>query len=90
MAVIATTHMNLVRARRQMETAFVANDWERVKEWDQQLTMQLNNAFDDPLRDNDLLVKELERILGLYAEMVESLPPSVNEPWVTTESSHHP
>lgn len=90
MSVIATTHMNLIRARRQMETAFMENDWERVKEWDQLLTAQLNSAFDDPHRDNDLLVKELEKILGLYADMVESLPPSINEPWMQSETTSNP
>lgn len=85
MTVIATSHFNLALSRRRMQNAFVAQDWANVKHWDRLLTQQLNDAFEDPARDNELLVRELEKILGLYAEMVECLPACGDEQWLTPE-----
>lgn len=85
MTVIATSHFNLALTRRRMQTAFIAQDWDNVKHWDRLLTQQLNDAFEDPARDNELLVRELEKVLGLYAEMVECLPAGADEQWLTPE-----
>lgn len=81
MSVVTVSQMNLMRTRRQMREAFLAQDWDTVQQWDQLLAVQLNKAFDDPERDNTLLIKELEHILGLYADMVESLPDEVSAAW---------
>ncbi len=82
MSVVSMSHLNLLRARKQMEKAFNDCDWDAVKEWDVLLTHQLNQAFDDPTRDNQLLVEELESILGLYAKMVSVLPDVATQSWL--------
>lgn len=79
MNVIPTSHMALVRARKQMEQAFDHSDWAKMKEWDSLLSHQLNLAFDDDNRDHKLLVGELERILGLYSAMTRCLPEAATE-----------
>lgn len=85
MNVIPTTHLALVRARKQMEAAFLRSDWDAVKEWDGRLSHQLNNAFDDDRRDHSLLVGELEKILGLYSSMTRSLPDATAQQWLRPE-----
>lgn len=85
MNVIPTSHMALVRARKQMEQAFSRNDWEAVKEWDTLLSHQLNQAFDDGNRDHGLLVGELEKILGLYSSLTRCLPEATAEQWLRPE-----
>lgn len=87
MSVVSISHLNLLRARKQMEKAFQQNDWDAVKEWDVLLTHQLTQAFDDPARDNRLLVDELEHILGLYAKMVSVLPEAATGNWLRPELS---
>lgn len=85
MNVIPTTHMALVRARKQMEAAFMRSDWDAVKHWDGLLSNQLNEAFDDDHRDHSLLVGELEKILGLYSSMTRSLPEATARQWLRPE-----
>lgn len=82
MNVVSLTHLNLRRARKQMEQAFHAGDWDAVKEWDALMTSQLTSAFDDPQRDNSRLVAELESVLELYAEMVSALPEAATQGWL--------
>lgn len=82
MNLITATYMNLTRARRQMQEAFLTQNWADVEEWDQLLTVQMNRAFEDPQRDNALLVRELEKILSLYAEMAEFLPAANCDQWL--------
>lgn len=83
--VVSLSYLNLIRARKQMEKAFVANDWDAVKEYDALVTHQLTQAFDDPDRDNRMLVDELEYVLGLYARMVEALPAAATQGWLNPE-----
>lgn len=85
MNVVSVSHLNLLRARKQMEKAFRKQDWDAVKEWDVLLTHQLTQAFDDPQRDNQVLVEELESILGLYATMVSALPDAATQDWLRPE-----
>jgi hypothetical protein len=74
MSVIAVSHVALARARRDLEKAYLAGDWDHVRLCDRQLGHQLNLAFADEHRNNRALVEELERVLGLYARMVTALP----------------
>lgn len=85
MNIIPATHMALVRARRDMEKAFHKNDWNAIKDWDQFLSAQLNQAFDDPNRDRKLLAKELGAILALYSEMSKALPEETAQKWIKAE-----
>lgn len=86
MAVISATHLNLVRARREMQNAFKHQDWEAVKDWDQLLSVQLGHAFDDPQKDHSLLVSELQKVLALYGQMVHALPDAAIAHWRQPES----
>lgn len=81
MALISAAHLNLVRARREMQKAFSQKDWEAVKDWDQLLSVQLGRAFDDPQRDHALLVSELQKVLALYGQMVHALPEAAVSHW---------
>ena len=74
---VSFTQLNLVRARKALMSAHRKRDWDAVKRCDLALTQQLDQAFDDPNRDQVSLVGELEAILGLYAEMVTTLPDDV-------------
>lgn len=86
MTVVSAAHLNLVRARREMEKAFQRQDWDGVKDCDQLLSVQLNHAFDDDTRDSRSLVNELERVLSLYATIVHALPQATAEQWLKPES----
>lgn len=86
MSVISAAHLNLVRARREMQNAFKQQDWEAVKDWDQLLSVQLSHAFDDPQRDHNLLVSELQKVLALYGQMVHALPDAAVAQWRQPES----
>lgn len=77
MSIVTASHLALVRARRQLEKAYIDNDWNAVRQWDRQIGEQLNSAFGDEHRDTRALVSELERVLGLYARMVKTLPVEV-------------
>lgn len=85
MNVVPTSHMALVRARKQMEQAFQRNEWSAVREWDTLLSYQLNQAFDDENRDHALLAGELEKILGLYSSMTRTLPEATAQQWLRPE-----
>ncbi|WNO07940.1 hypothetical protein [Teredinibacter sp. KSP-S5-2] len=74
MSVISASHFSLVRARRELEKAYDCEDWEAVRQWDQDLGVMLNRAFDDEDRDTRALVGELEKVLSLYATIVSSMP----------------
>jgi len=85
MNLVPVSQLNLVRARREMEKAYQAGDWQGVQDWDQMVALQLNQAFDDPDRDHKMLVSELEKILLLYSQMVRSLPETLAEGWLRPE-----
>lgn len=82
MNLVPVSHISLVRTRREMEKAFSSADWDAVKDWDQLLTFQLNQAFDDPARDHKMLVGELEKVLALYSDMVRNLPDATAHAWL--------
>jgi hypothetical protein len=85
MNVIPISHIALVRARKSMERAYRNNDWVAVREWDAELSQQLNQAFDDTGRDHALLVSELEKILALYSALTRALPEATVEQWLRPE-----
>lgn len=87
MSVVALSYVNLVRTRKQMEQAFASSDWDSLEGWDMLLTQQLNAAFDDPKRDNNVLVAELETILSLYSRVVDCLPEATAQQWMSPELS---
>lgn len=78
-SIIPTSHMALVRARRNMEKSFQQNDWSAIKDWDLFLSTQLNQAFDDPKRDHNLLAKELSTILALYSDLTRAMPEQIDQ-----------
>lgn len=82
MKLVSASLVNVKRARREMERAFTLGDWEGVKRWDGLVGEGLDKAFDDPSRDNAGLVDELEKILGLYAQIVIGLPEQTAEQWL--------
>lgn len=82
MKIIPASLVNVMRARREMERAFAQGQWEAVKEWDKKVGQCLDAAFDDPERDNRVLVDELEKVLALYAQMVSHLPEHTAQQWL--------
>ncbi len=87
MNLISASLVNVKRARREMERAFTAGNWDGVKHWDGLVGKGLDAAFDDPARDNVGLVEELEKILGLYAQIVIGLPEQTAEQWLNSPLS---
>lgn len=85
MSVVPVSPLSLIRTRRAMEKSFSNADWDSVKDWDQLLAFQLNQAFDDPARDHKMLVGELEKVLALYSDMMRSLPQVTMESWLQPE-----
>ncbi len=83
MTLITASLVEVMRARRGMEQAFEQNDWDAIKAWDTKVAPCLDAAFDDPERDNSLLVSELEKILKLYAAMVAHLPEHTAKQWLS-------
>ena len=78
MSIVNASQFALRRARQELEKAFHHCEWEDVRRWDVELGQSLNAAFDDENRDTPALVNELEKILGTYARLVESLPAEAN------------
>lgn len=74
MAVINRSYVELVRARKALKKAFEDQDWEGLRECDIELGLRLDRAFEDRDSDGRALVREMERILGTYADLVEMLP----------------
>lgn len=74
MSVVAVSHVALARARRELEKAYRADDWDKVKTCDRHLGHLLNLAFADEHRNTRALVEELELVLKLYARLVRTLP----------------
>jgi len=82
MSVVPATHMSLMRARKDLEYSYQKGDWDSVKDGDLFLLATLNQAFDDPQKNHEMLAQELGTILALYSEMVKSLPDSQVENWL--------
>lgn len=74
MSIVPSSHVELVRARRELEKAFEVRAWDDVRAWDQHLAERLNSAFDDDQRDTRALIDELEKILHAYSSVVAGLP----------------
>ena len=74
MAVITRSHFELARARKALQKAFDAGNWQAVAKCDKSLGASLNSAFDDSQVDSVALVYEMERIIHLYAEVLDELP----------------
>lgn len=74
MKLVSATQFALARTRKQLLDAYKSNDWKAVRDVDQLLAHNLNEAFDDKNRDTRALIDELEKIVGLYGEMVSQLP----------------
>ncbi|MFO1368763.1 MAG: hypothetical protein U1F46_07170 [Marinagarivorans sp.] len=87
MKLVSASLVNVKRARREMERAFAAGNWDGVKRWDTLVGQGLDAAFDDPDRDNKGLVEELEKVLGLYAQIVIGLPEQTAEQWLNAPLS---
>jgi hypothetical protein len=87
MTIIAASLVNVMRTRREMERALHQGDWDAVKQWDSKVGQSLDAAFDDPSRDNRALVDELEKVLGLYAQVVAQLPEHTAQQWLRREPS---
>jgi len=79
MSFVSQSHLELVRSRKNMQKAFAEQNWQQLKEGDNRLGDALNNAFDDDQRNAVELVHEMEKILNLYADIVENLPQSAAE-----------
>ncbi|MFT7559289.1 MAG: hypothetical protein ACI93R_001194 [Flavobacteriales bacterium] len=76
MSLISPSHVSLVRARRAMEKAFSSEQWDQLKALDRELGASLDMAFTDEERDTKTLVSELEKVLSIYASIVDTLPES--------------
>lgn len=74
MSIVPSSHVELARTRRALKKAFDIREWGDVRALDQQLTVRLNDAFDDELRDTRILIEELEKILHTYSTIVAELP----------------
>lgn len=74
MSIVPSSHVELARARREFKKAFDIREWDDVRALDQQLADRLDDAFDDELRDTDILIGELEKILHVYSIVVAELP----------------
>lgn len=83
MKLISSTLVEVMRTRRALEQAFEKSDWDAIKQCDAKVGNCLDAAFDDPERDNSLLVSELEKILKLYATMVAYLPEHTAKQWLS-------
>ncbi len=83
MNIVPATYLTLVRARKEMQRAFDAGDWDGIRDSDDFLLVQLQQAFDDPEKDSELLAKELSTVLDLYSRMVESMPQDTVQQWLS-------
>lgn len=84
MSLISVSLFSLKRARKALENAYRAGDWQEVRRWDSEIAHTLNEAFDDSARDTKALIRELQVILRVYASIVEALPEN------SAHFLHHP
>ena len=73
MAVVSVSHFNLIKSRKRLQGALSSRDWTELRGLDAELQRSLNAAFDDPERDPQALVNEVERILQTYVSLVNRL-----------------
>ena len=81
MSVINASQFSLIRARRELEKAYIKKDWNGVKYWDEKLGEFLDLAFEDEDRDTRVLIDELETILQTYGKVVSSLVDNNKTDW---------
>jgi len=88
MPLVNRSYVELVRARKALRKAFEEQDWDGLRERDIELGLRLDRAFDDRHSDSRALVREMERILNTYAELVEVLPESLGDLSFTPHTQH--
>ena len=71
MSVVPHSQFQLSRQRRQLQTALLQGDWRDIMEREKQLIAGLDEATEDPSRDLDSLLGEMQQVLALYKRMVE-------------------
>ena len=71
MSVVPHSHFQLSRQRKQLQSALLQADWHDILEREKQLIAGLDEATDDPSRDLDTLLTEMQQVLALYKRMVE-------------------
>ncbi|WP_143247444.1 hypothetical protein [Agaribacterium haliotis] len=79
MSLISRSHVDLVRLRKGMQSCFESGDWMGLRAKDRAMGAALDQAFQDSSRNAVELVAEMERVLALYARIVEALPSSEQE-----------
>ena len=79
MSLISHTQFDLVRLRKGMEAAFKQGDWVALRNQDRGMGAALDAAFTDSARSPEELITEMERILKVYASIVDNLPSSADE-----------
>jgi|GEM_PF-3770326 len=79
MAVIPSSHMQLVRARHKLSRALESQDWTVIGQLDKHLGEALTKAAEDPSRDALCLMSELKDIIGLYRDLIEGCQQKVSK-----------
>ena len=85
MPIVCSSLVAVIRARKALQNALEAGDWDAVKAHDAEVGPALDEAFSDELRDNAALIGELEKILALYAKVVTALPEATAQRWLTAK-----
>lgn len=86
MPLVCSSLVAVIRARKALQNAFEAGDWNSVRELDAAVGPALDLAFSDDRRDNAALVSELEKVLALYAKVVTCLPEATAQRWLTAKA----
>lgn len=86
MPLVCSSLVAVIRARKALQNAFEAGDWDSVRELDTAVGPALDLAFSDERRDNAALVSELEKVLALYAKVVTCLPEATAQRWLTAKA----
>ena len=71
MPVIPLTQLELSRARRDMQKAMSAGDWQSVGKLDSTLDQVMDSATGDDDRDIGSLLNEMGSLLNIYKQLMK-------------------
>lgn len=72
MTVFPFTYVLLCRARRNMSSALLAQDWVLIRGLDREMSDAVNAAYADKQIDSAVLLAEMDRITLLYKQVLKA------------------
>ena len=69
MSIHALSHHRLIKERKHLEAFYQTQDWSEFKRLDPLLMSLIKQASDDPHRNIQALLREIQIVVALYGKM---------------------